>query len=90
MLKRFLKAWIVGSVQIGLIGYCLVLAVGLVAAIAEWDSFAVGLGPLRLMEHRKEDSGFGLAGGSGIIPLALLGGLLNGLIAAYFISRSRP
>ena len=88
MLKRFLISWIVGTVSIVAVGYCLVLAVGLVAAIAEWDSFAVGLGPLGLMEHTKEESGFAIGGGSGIIPLALLGGLLNGLGAAYFRSRS--
>ena len=90
MLKRFLKAWIVGSVSIGVIGFCLVLAVGLVATIAEWDSFVVGLGPIRFMEHTADGSGYSLAGGEGIFLLALLGGLLNGLGAAYFRSRSRP
>ena len=90
MLKRFLISWIIGTISIGLVGYGLVFAVGLVAAIAGWDSFAVGLGPLRFIEYAKDDSGFGIAGGDWIIPLALLGGLLNGLGAVYFRSRSRP
>ena len=90
MLKRFLKAWIVGTVSIGVIGFCLVLAVSLVATIAEWDSFVVGLGPIRFMEHTGDDSGYSQVGGEGIFLLALLGGLLNGLGAAYFRSRSRP
>ena len=90
MLKRFLISWIIGTISIGLVGYGLVFAIGLVAAIAGWDSFAVGLGPLRFIEYTKEDSGFSTGGGSGIIPLALVGGLLNGLGAAYFRSRLRP
>ena len=89
MLKRFLIAWIVGTVSIGVLGYCLVLAVGLVAMIGEWDSFVIGFGPLRLVEHTRDDSGVSIGGGAGIVPLALLGGLLNGLGAAYFASRSR-
>ena len=89
MLKKFLTSWIVGTFSIAVGGYCLVFAVGLVAAIAEWDSFAVGLGPFRFIEHTKEDSGFSIGAGSGIITLALLGGLLNGLGAAYFRYRLR-
>ena len=90
MLKKFLISWIVGTVSIAIIGYCLVFAVGLVAAIAEWDSFVIGLGPFEFIEHTKHDSGGWAIGGSGgIFPLALLGGLLNGLVVAYFGSRSR-
>lgn len=90
MLKRFLISWIVGTVSIAIIGYGLVFVVGLVAAIAEWDSFVIGLGPIAFIEHKKLDSGgWGIEAGGGILPLALLGGLLNGLVAAYFGSRSR-
>lgn len=90
MLKRFLISWIVGTVSIAIIGYGLVFVVGLVAAIAEWDSFVVGLGPITFIEHTKHDSGGRAIGaGEGILPLALLGGLLNGLVAAYFRSRAR-
>ena len=89
MLKRFLIAWIVGTVSIALIGYCLVLVAGLVAGIAEWDSFAVGLGPIHFIEYTRHEGGTSLRSGVGIFWLALLGGLLNGLGAAFFGSRSR-
>ncbi len=89
MLKRFLISWSVGTVSILLIGYALVLLLGLVAGIAERDSFALGLGPITFIEHTRDDSGTSLSAGGGIFYLALLGGLLNGLGAAYFGSRSR-
>ena len=89
MLKRFLISWIVGAVSIAAVGYCLVFVVGLIAMIAEWDSFVVALGPIRFMEHTMSDFEVSVGGGEGIIPLALVGGLLNGLGAVYFTSRSR-
>ena len=88
MLKRFLISWITGTVSILLIGFGAVLTINLIAMIAEWDSFVVGLGPVELIEYTRDESGFSTGTGAAFFPVVLLGGLQNGLVAAYFRSRS--
>ena len=89
MLKKFLNAWIVGTVSALLIGISAFLVAGLVAAIAELDSFVIGLGPIDLIEYVRDGSGFSTRTGVAFFPVVVLAGLLNGLGSAYFSSRSR-
>ncbi|MXY42698.1 MAG: hypothetical protein F4Y50_01300 [Dehalococcoidia bacterium] len=88
MLKRFLISWIVGTVSLLIIGIGAVLVVQLVGMITEWDSFVVGLGPVEVLEHTRDDSSTSAGTGIAFFPLVLIGGLLNGLGAVYFRSRS--
>lgn len=88
MLKRFLISWIVGTVSLLIIGFVAVFVVGLVGTITEWDSFVVGLGPIEAVEHTRDGSSTSTGTGVAFFPLILLGGLLNGLGAVYFRSRS--
>lgn len=88
MLKRFLISWIVGTVSLLVVGFCVVLVVGLVGTVTEGDSFVVGLGPIEVVEQTKDGSSTSTRTGVAFFPLVLLGGLLNGLGAVYFRSRS--
>ena len=46
MVKRFLVAFITGSFAIVAIEVSLTFVITVIASLNEWDSFAVGLGPV--------------------------------------------
>ena len=88
MIKRFVIAWATGTVSLLLIGFAAVLLVGLVAAIGEWNSLTIGVGPIEFLKHTQgESGGSGLASGWALGPLAVILGLVNGLGAVYFGTR---
>ncbi len=90
MIKRFVIAWAKGTVSLLLMGFAIVLSIGLVAAIGEWNSFTVGLGPIEFLKHTQgESGGYGIASGWALAPLAVILGLVNGLAAVYFGARSK-
>lgn len=86
-MKTFLTAWIIGTVSLLVIGFCLTLVIGVIAMTAEWGSFTVGLGPIEIMEHTAEGSSYSTRSGWAFFPVALLGGILNGLGAVYLRRR---
>ena len=88
MLKKFLNAWIVGTVSALVIGISAFLVAGLVAAIAELDSFVIGLGPIDLIEYVRDGSGFSTRTGVAFFPLSCWPAAERPRIAAYFRSRS--
>ena len=86
-MKTFLIAWVIGTVSLLAIGFCLVLVTGLIAMTAEWGSFTIGIGPVELVEHTTEGSRYSTGTGWALFPVALLDGILNGLGAMYFRGR---
>ena len=89
MIKTFVIAWVLGTVTLFLVGLAVVLAVGLVAAILDWNSFTIGLGPIEFLEHTNEEAVVGIGTGWALLPLAIVLGVLNGLGAVYFRTRSK-
>ena len=83
-MKTFLTAWVIGTVSLLVIGFCLVLVTELIAMTAELGSFTIGIGPIELVEHTAEGSSYSTGSGWALFPVVLLGGVLNGLGAVYF------
>lgn len=90
MIKTFVMAWVIGTVSLFVIGLAVVLSVGLVATIGEWNSFTIGLGPVEFLKHTHNESVTGIETGWALVPAAIILGLLNGLGAVYFRARSKP
>ena len=73
---RDLKAFALGAVAVGVLAYVGISAVA-VAAQASGRSLAVGLGPLVVVSVEHEASAAVTTIGSGLIVIAILGGLVN-------------
>lgn len=88
MVKRFLVAFITGSFAIVAIEVSLTFVITVIASLNEWDSFAVGLGPVGIFSYyTNEGTIFQTTYEIGILLIALLGGILNGLGAVYLRRR---
>lgn len=88
MVKRFLVAFIIGSFAIVAIEVSLIFVTTVIAELNEWDSFAVGLGPVGVFSYyTSEDVLFRTTHEIGILFIALLGGILNGLGAVFLRGR---
>lgn len=88
MAKRFLVAFITGLFSIALIEVSLTFVITVIAGLNEWDSFAVGLGPVGFFSYyTSDDVIFQTTYEIGVLLIALLGGILNGLGAVYLRKR---
>jgi hypothetical protein len=65
------------------------LAIGLWAGRSGWGDLQVALGPLAVFSFHRDPRGFATTLGNGILLVALAGGLLNGLGAAWLPRNER-
>jgi hypothetical protein len=83
---RALKAFLLGSLALGIVGYALAAALA-VAAQAGGTTIDVGLGPLPIVSVTSEGATEVTTLGPGILVIALLGGFAN--VAAAKLIRHR-
>ena len=81
------RAVVLGAAATAVLAYVFVGAVALVIA-AGGGKAHVALGPLRMVEVSHGREGSSVALGSGLLALALLGGVLNGLAGLGLRRRS--
>jgi hypothetical protein len=83
---RALKAFVLGTLALGIVGYALAAALA-VTAQAGGSTIDVGVGPLRLVSVTLEGATTATTFGPGILALALAGGVAN--LAAATLIRHR-
>ena len=81
-----LKAFLLGAVAVGVVAYALVAALA-VAAQAGGRALAIALGPLTLVSVTQGEAATVTTLGSGLVVLAVAGGLVN--LAAAQLMRHR-
>jgi hypothetical protein len=84
---RTVSAFLLGAAAIAVVVYVFVAALALVVA-AGGSTMRLGLGPLVLVSVERDGGSTTTVIGSGLLALALLGGLAN-LVAAHMLSRRR-
>jgi hypothetical protein len=84
---RWLKAFLLGFVAVGLVVYVFAAAVSL-AVVAGGGTLLLALGPLTAVEVARSGNDTATSFGIGLVALALAGGVANGVAAA--ILRRRP
>ena len=82
---RNLKAFVLGSIALGVLAYAGAAALA-VGAQAAGRSLAVGLGPLVVVSVEREASTAVTTFGPGLLALAILGGCMN-VVAARLLQR---
>ena len=80
-----LKAFVLGSLALGIVGYAVAAALA-VAAQAGGTTIDIGVGPLRFVSVTLEGASRVTTFGPGILVLALVGGAAN-VAAAQLIRR---
>jgi len=78
-----------GAVAVMLVLVVAGLALGVAADSGGWGSFRIGLGPLLLLEFERHTRSAETTFGTGLLPAALAGGLLNAAGAAAIRRRAR-
>ena len=86
---RSLKAFLLGTVAVGVVSYALVAALA-VAAQAGGRALEIALGPLAVVSVTQEGAATALTFGPGLVVLALVGGLANLAAAQLVRHRSGP
>jgi hypothetical protein len=83
---RALKAFVLGSLALGIVGYAFAAALA-VAAQAGGTTIDVGVGPLLIVSVAREGATEVTTFGPGILVVALIGGVVN--LAAAQLLRHR-
>ena len=76
---KFVKTALIGFFAVLVIEIGLVFVVAMLAQSYNWGDFALAVGPIRLLEFRSTGQSYETSAGPGIVLLAVLAGLLNGL-----------
>ena len=77
---RDLKAFLLGAVAVGVLAYAAAASLA-VATQAAGGSLLLGLGPIIVVSVENDTSAASTTFGSGLLLVALIGGLLNLLVA---------
>ncbi len=87
MLQEFATAWLKGAAVSFLITITAIQVIGGIAILAKWESFSLGLRPLRIFEYtgRTGNTIFELTYRGELVLVALLAGLLYGLAAMFML-----
>jgi hypothetical protein len=84
---RALKAFVLGALALGIVGYALAAALA-VTAQAGGSTIEVGVGPLDLVSVTRDGATTVTTFGPGILVIAVLGGLANVVVASLMRHRS--
>lgn len=85
---RTVRALALGTAAAGVLAYALAAAVAIVAQAGR-DELNVHVGPLVLVAVERSSGVAATTFGTGLLVLALLGGVLNAILAALLGRRSR-
>ncbi len=88
-MRALIRAFLLGALAIGLVAYALAAAAA-VTAQAGGRTLEIALGQLRMVSVVEEGSATVTTFGSGILVVALVGGLVNLAGAAAIRRRSGP
>jgi hypothetical protein len=76
------KGFVTGFVVILVLEFIAFMALGMAAQAQAWPGSRLALGPLVIFESQRLDNGYATTFGAGIVVVAALAGVLNGLGAA--------
>jgi hypothetical protein len=76
-----LKAFLVGAATIFLVLVIVLIAFAPIAHAAGLGDMRLSAGPILIYEYTRSAAGFASSLGPGIVLVALLGGLLNAIVA---------
>jgi len=88
MRPRFVRAFVLGAVASGLLAYALAATVAVLAQ-SGGRAVDVRLGPLVLVAVQRAGTATATTFGSGLLAAAVLGGVVNALVAALLARRLR-
>jgi hypothetical protein len=88
-MRLALTAFLIGVGAIAAVLLVTALALGVVADAGGWRSFELSIGPLVVVEFMRSASSTATTFGPGVPALALVGGVLNAVAAAWLARRMR-
>lgn len=86
-MRALVTPFLLGCAAIGALLAVGALALGIVADANGWDSFRISVGPLNVLAFERSGDDTATAFGPGLAAIALAGGLLNAVAAAFLRRR---
>jgi hypothetical protein len=81
----FIKAFAIGTIAVLVLEVALTFVLNIVGLGQHWASFRLAIGPVDLYTFERTQHGFSVSTGSGLLVVAILAGLLNGVGAVILV-----